>query len=431
MMIFWTLSAAMILVALAMLAPALLRARKTDALDRDQQNLVIARERLDELHKERASGALSEEQFEQAKQELEQALLLDIDGQTEVAPVAGSKGAGRLSMALLVVLVPALTLTLYFELGSPRLMNLPLPGPTVAHTSGGVQGQMPPMNELVEKLIKRLNENPQDTQGWFLLGRSLMQLRDFPRAARTFENLHQLVGDQPAVLLAWADAQAMAQGGAMRGKPTELVLRAIELEPDNAKGLWLAGMAEEQQGNYAQAIAYWERLKPLLGDDVSSRQEINGMIAAARQKGGVPASVAVAETPPEVETAPIAAEKPKAGADQGAAIRVRISLAPALQEQVKPEESLFIYARALQGPKMPLAAARHQVRDLPLELTLDDAGAMMPAMKLSNFEQVVVGARVSRSGGAIAQSGDLRGEISPVPVSGAGLVEVVIDSPVP
>ena len=144
-----------------------------------------------------------------------------------------------------------------------------------------------------------------------------------------------------------------------------------------------------------------------------------GMIAAARQKGGLSAG-------------PVAvADKPEPAAPAGAAIRVRISLAPELQDQVKPEESLFIYARALQGPKMPLAAARHQVRDLPLELTLDDAGAMMPAMKLSNFEQVVVGARVSRTGGAIAQSGDLRGEISPVPVRDAGLVEVVIDSTVP
>lgn len=421
----------MILVALVMLAPSLLRKRQINSLDRDQQNMVIARERLDELNKERASGALSETQFEQAKLELEQALLLDIDGRSEAAPVASSKGPGRLAMALLVLLVPALSLSLYFHLGSPGLVQLPTPGPSIAHTSGGGQGQMPPMNELVEKLIQRLQKNPQDTEGWYLLGRSLMQLRDFPKAARTFENLHKLVGDQPAVLLSWADALSMAQGGVMRGKPTELIRRAIELEPNNAKGLWLAGMAEEQQGNYTQAVAYWERLKPLLGDDVKSEQEINSMIAAARQKGGAPATVSVAKTP-QTETATTAVEEnSETKAAAGAAIRVRISLAPELQSQVKPEESLFVYARALQGPKMPLAAARHQVRDLPLELTLDDAGAMMPAMKLSNFDQVVVGARVSRSGGAIAQSGDLRGEVSPVPVQSAGLVEIVIDSPVP
>ena len=419
MMIFWTLSAVMILAALLMLAPSLLRSRRVDSLDRDQQNLVIARERLAELNKERASGVLSETEFEQAKLELEQALLLDIDGQNEVAPVASSKGPGRLAMALLVLLVPALTLMLYFELGSPGLLQLQPADPTIAHASGGGQGQMPPMNEMVARLVTRLKENPQDTQGWHLLGRSLMIMRDFPKAVQAFENLHKLVGDQPEVLLSWADAQSMAQGRVMQGKPAELIRRAIELEPDNPKGLWLAGMAEEQQGNYTLAVAHWERLKPLLGDDVKSRQEIDGMIAAARQKGGLSAG-------------PVAvADKPEPAAPAGAAIRVRISLAPELQDQVKPEESLFIYARALQGPKMPLAAARHQGRDLPLELTLDDAGAMMPAMKLSNFEQVVVGARVSRTGGAIAQSGDLRGEISPVPVRDAGLVEVVIDSTVP
>jgi cytochrome c-type biogenesis protein CcmH len=419
MMLFWMITAAMILVALVMLAPALLRKRAESALDRDRQNLVIARERLNELKAERESGGLDPAQYEQARLELEQVLLDDIDEKREAPELRTSSRAGWTGMLSLLVLVPLLTIGLYYQLGHPDMASSVDPR-VAAHAGGTGSGQgMPSVEEMLGSLVERLKENPQDAEGWFLLGRSLMVVKEYPKASTAFENLHGLVGDQPTVLLAWADAAAMAQGGSMSGKPAELVRQAVGLAPDDTTALWLAGMVEAQDGNYSKALVYWERLQPLLQDDPQSSQRIAAMMATAREKGGMSAASA----------APVSAGAAKAVSP--ASVEVRVTMAPELQGKVGPEQRLFIFATALQGPKMPLAAARLQAKDLPVELTLDDSSAMTPAMKLSNFEQVKVGARISRSGNPIAGSGDLTGEVAPVKVTGAGVVEIVIDKVVP
>lgn len=414
MMLFWIITAAMILVALALLAPSLLRTRQVNSLDRDQQNLVIARERLAELEAERDQGILDQAQFEQAKSELEQSLLWDLDEQGEQGVTPGAAGSGRLALGIVAVFVPALTLGLYAYLGTPDLVEPRNPALAAAHERGG---ELPSVEQMVGALVERLRQNPEDAEGWYLLGRTNMALKDYAGAAAAFEHVHRLVGDEPSILLAWADALAMNENGNMRGKPAELIRKAVMLVPDDTTALWLAGMAEEQAGNLELAISHWERLVPQIQDDPQASARIAALIASAREKSGTADQVAGA-----VPAAPIAS---------GKGVSVRVSLSPELSGKVSPDEALFIYARALQGPKMPLAAARMQVRDLPLTVSLDDSGAMMPSMKISNFEQVVVGARVSRSGGAITQSGDLKGEVAPVDVGADKVIEIVIDTVVP
>jgi len=417
MMLFWIISAAMILAALAMLAPTLLRKRQSESMDRDQQNVVIARERLAELESEKASGVLTAEQFEQAKGELEQSLLRDLDEHGQEVVQRESAASGRLAIAAIVLLVPAITLGLYAFLGSPQMV-VPVDQRT-AHAAAG-QGEMPSVEEMLGVLVARLKETPEDSDGWFLLGRTYMAMNKYAKAAGAFEKLHQLVGEEPVVLLAWADAAAMSRQGDLSGRPAELIRRAVILAPDNQTALWLGGMVEEQAGNHQLAIDYWERLLPQLQDEPESLARINSLLATARGQAGMPAAA---------EKGAVQVQTPSSVSADSSGVRVRVALAAELLGKVGPEEVLFIYAKALQGPKMPLAAARHKVKDLPLELTLDDSSAMTPAMKLSNFEQVVVGARISRSGDPIAQSGDLKGEVSPVGVGAA--VDIVIDSRVP
>jgi cytochrome c-type biogenesis protein CcmH len=318
----------------------------------------------------------------------------------------------------MVLLVPALTVGLYYQLGSPEMTR-----PAQERMAGAPhQGEaMPSVEEMMTALTARLKENPEDSEGWFLLGRSYMALDNYPMASQAFEKLHQLVGDDPVVLLSWADAQAMAQKGNLAGKPSELIRKAVKLAPEDTTALWLAGMVEDQSGNHQLAISYWERLEPKIKDDPESRKRIESLLASAREKAGSEKPTGPGPEPGAVSTA--------ATATMG--ITVRVDLSPEFRGKVGPEESLFIYARALEGPRMPLAAARRKVSDLPLELTLDDSTAMMPAMKLSNFDQVLVGARVSRSGEAMARSGDLSGEVAPVRVGAAGTVEILIDKLVP
>jgi len=419
MMLFWIITAVMIMAALLLLAPPLLRNRQLESLDRDQQNVVIARERLAELEAERDQGILDQAQFEKSKGELEQSLLLDLDQQGDEIIDSGATGSGRLALVAVAVFVPALTLGLYAYLGTPELVEPKNPALAEAHTTGG---ELPSVEQMMSALVERLKQNPEDAQGWYLLGRTNMALKEYANAAAAFEKVHQLVGDEPSVLLAWADAIAMNEQGNMLGKPAALIRKAVELVPDDTTALWLAGMVEAQAGNHQLAISHWERLAPLIQDDPQASARIAALISRSREESGAaPRTVAAV---PEVS-----AEKASEPAVK--AVSVRVSLSPELGGKVKPDDALFVYARALQGPRMPLAAARRQVRDLPLTLTLDDAGAMMPTMKISGFEQVVVGARVSRSGGALAQSGDLKGEVAPVRVGVDNVVEILIDQVVP
>lgn len=417
-MVFWIVTAAMILAALVLLVSALLRKRSPLSTDRGRQNVVIARERLAELKQEQAQGVLSEAQYQQSKNELEQSLLMDLEEPLlEEGSRRDSQEPSWLTIGVMVVMVPAITLGLYGYLGSPQLIE---PQPQqVGHGDAG-SGELPSVEAMVGALEERLNQDPNDPDGWYLLGRTYMAMKDYPKAVEAYQRLHGLVGDEPAVLLSWADAAAMQQQGDLSGTPAELVRKALALDPENSTALWLGGMVELQSGNPGLAITYWERLEPKIQDDPRASQRIASLLTQARERAGLPVDRTGEATKPPIKSVPSAG-----------GITVRITLSPALQDNVAPEARLFVFARALQGPKMPLAAARFQAKDLPLEVTLDDSSAMMPSMKLSSFNQVVVGARISRSGDPIARSGDLTGEVSPVSVGDPATVVVVIDTLVP
>ncbi len=420
MITFWIISALLILVALAILAPSLLKSRQSISLDRNQQNVVIAQERLAEMEADLANGVIDQGQFDQSRRELEQSLLLDLDEDEETQPAA-PKGQGRLALGILAVAVPLLTVSLYLFLGSPQMVAMDAAMQSAHQGVPGSEGKMPSVDEMMTALVDRLKGNPEDPEGWYLLGRTYMVMKDYPKAAEAYDRVLQLVGDDPSIMLSLADALAMSQQGDLTGRPAELVRRAVELAPDDATALWLGGMVEDQSGNTEKALAHWRRLKPMLDDDPQSLQQVEQLIARAEQR--LPAAAEAVS--PVVESAG------NGGEAAASAIDVHIELSAELKDYVEPEETVFVYARAVNGPRFPLAALRFKVKDLPLDVTLDDSSAMRPEARLSNFSEVVVGARVSRSGDAIAKSGDLRGELSPVSVSGAGKINITIDTMIP
>jgi len=271
------------------------------------------------------------------------------------------------------------------------------------------------MEQLVAGLAAKLQEEPENAEGWFMLGRSYMSMGRYPEAAAAFKRVHDLVGDEPAVMLRYADALAMAQGGKIA--PFELIQRALQIKPDDTTGLWLAGLGYEEQGQYEQAVQHWRKLEMMMQDDPAALNEVRNLIARAEQQLGRTVTV---------ETTPA-----KPAAVSSAALTVTVSLDAALQDKVSADDTVFIFARAMEGPPMPLAAVRKQVRDLPLTVTLDDSMAMMPQMKLSNFTDVTVGARISKSGAPRAQSGDLQGEISSVKTDNKSMIQLRIDQVVP
>jgi cytochrome c-type biogenesis protein CcmH len=421
MMMFWFLSAVLVAVVMAMLAPSLLRSREAADQDRDRQNVLIAQERIAELEGERDEGVLSDKEFEQAKREVESALLIDVDQRDEGEGEKVS-GMGKGTFAAIALSLPLIGVPIYFLLGEPQLAGTTRMA--VTKPAGGHQaGEPGTVAEMVEKLTNRLKENPQDTEGWFMLGRTMMVLEDYDKAVTAFEATYSLAGEEPSVMLALADSIAMSKGGDM-GDPRirELVHKALAVDSENVTGLWLAGLIETEAGNNPEALKYFQQLRPLVADDAASVSEVDKLIARV---GGAQANEgATASVQPEPAQA-----TPAAVGDE--AITVRVVIDAALAGRVAESDTVYIYARATEGPRFPLAASRHRVSELPLELTLSDANAVMPMGKLSSFSEVLVGARVSKSGDAMAKAGDLRGEISPVQVGQGEPVEIVIDTIVP
>lgn len=419
MTLFWITTAAMIFVALALLAPTLLRNQKASSDVTEKLNVQIARERLADLSKEHAAGELSDEEFAQVREDLELALAQDLEGTARASTASGSNGRGALLISALVI--PLVTIPLYLEIGSPQLIESMPGNSAVAGHGTGTGSEMPPISELVTQLRQRMEANPDNAEGWFLLGRTYMRLQNYPDAVMAFEKVVALLPEEPAGLLSLADAMTMRDGRQVGPKTVELLQKALSLDPNSVTALWLLGNAAYDKGDSAAALDFWQRAYPLLSDEPAMQGELAQRIS---QAGGEPPAatappslppimaaaatgnqpVAPAAAPPVMATAPAPGAPPVAG---GASITVEVALSPDLMAKVEASDTVFVLARAESGPPMPLAVARHQASELPLRVTLTDAMAMMPAMKLSSFPRVKISAKVSKSGRAGTQPGDM------------------------
>jgi cytochrome c-type biogenesis protein CcmH len=422
MTLFVLLALALVLLGLAFVAWPLLRTRSLVSEDRDRQNIAIARERVADLEAELREGILGQDEFEQAKEEVESALLIDMD-QRDDGEGAKAADPGTGTFVALALAVPVVTVLLYLQLGEPKWIDRePMEAAPVAG-AGHDEQTMPSVDEMIERLSRRLTENPQDAEGWFMMGRTMMVLQQYDKAVPAMEKTLELTGDQPTVMLALADAIAMNQQGSMAGRPTELVNRALAQEPQNSTALWMSAMALEEEGDYVQALSRVAQLRPLLSESPDELAEVAKLEQHIRGKmdGGEaePAAVATESTPAEQT------------ADRAAAIQVRVELAEELATQVRPSDTLFIFARAVQGPRFPVSIARLTAGDLPAETVLDDSGSVMGNIKLSDFENVNLEARISRSGNAMPQSGDIRGMVENVPVDGKDRIRILLNTPIP
>jgi len=407
---FLVVAAAMLAVAVAWVLVPLLARRERTSPDPEVANLALLRDQLAELAGDLARGTLTQERYEQAKRELERRVLDEVKP-SEPAGTAAPPAASAWTAAILGAAIPVAAVALYVTVGTPGALLAQAPG------ASGPQHEVTPeqLEAMVAKLAAHVEKNPGDAQGWTLLARSYYVMRRYPEAVRAYERAAALVQRDADLLADYADALAVTQGRSLQGKPLELVQRALEIDPEHWKALALAGTAAFERKDYGRAIAYWERLKRVVPGDTEIGRSVDASIAEARELAGAK---------------PAAAGGPKAAAAASTKIAGQVSLAPALAAKAAPTDTVFIFARAATGPPMPLAVLRKQVKDLPLEFTLDDSMAMAPNLKLSGFSEVVVGARISRSGNATPQSGDLQGLSSPVKVGATGLA-IVIDTALP
>lgn len=418
MTIFWIICAVLVLVALLFVVLPLWRSsQKNNAVLRDTANLEIFRDQIAEMDADLRNGLLTPELHEQGKRELQSRMLEEVKQEADTPVVA--RNPLKILAIVLAVLLPLASVGLYWVIGNRNALS---PEASMAAT-GGFGGKSLP--DAVKMLEEKVAKDPSDGESLLLLARSYGELDRYAEAARTYEKLTETITDEAWIWADYADMLAMVHGQKLAGPPTKLIEKALAIDPNHPKSLALAGSAAMERGDYPAAIKYWERLLKALPPESEDAQMIAGGIQQARDflarsKGGR----AVA---PEKIIPDMAPEKAAAGGKE--TLSGTVTLSEALKSKTSPEDTLFVLARATQGPKMPLAIMRLQVKDLPVKFTLDDSSAMMPQMKLSNFDEVVVIARISKSGNAMPEPGDLQGMSSPMKPGKSG-IKINIDTQV-
>ncbi|MCU7944899.1 MAG: c-type cytochrome biogenesis protein CcmI [Candidatus Thiodiazotropha sp. (ex Cardiolucina cf. quadrata)] len=425
MTLFWIIIAGFSLLAMGFVALPLMRKQVTSGITSDELNLAVFKQQLAELDSDLKSGALDQTRYDAARRDLEKELLSDVSEQSRPAE---SGGTGQ-KMALSALVIPLAALLLYQFIGSPEIISRLANQPAATHTaSAQSQGRstqnLPPMEELVKRLAAKMQEQPDNQEGWIMLGRSYMAMNDPSAAINAFDRAMEISDKNVGLLLAYAEAIASNAGNDFTGRAAPMVEKALLLEPDNPNVLWIAGIVAYQRTDYQDAVDRWSKLRGLLKPQSAELESVNEALDDARSKLGLP--VEEPELPSIVQAKKQVPAEPAAAGDKS--IQVEISLSPDMRDKANPDDLLFIYAKAMSGPPMPLAAVRKRVSDLPLSINLDDSMAMMPQMKLSQFPEVAVGARISLSGSPTAQSGDLEGEITAVSPGQPEIVKVVINS---
>ncbi len=397
---FWLIIAGLVLLALAVLVLPLFKNTPLLCADGEQRNTAIARQQLAELKAQLQNGGLSPAQYDAQYRELQLTLLDDLE--TDPAMTVSAK-SGRWIVPFVAVGVPLLSLFLYMLLGDPQAL-------VKTELQQSNQKAADNVKNMVNKLVERLKQQPDDLEGWMMLGRSYVYVQDYQKAAEVFAQLNRLKPNDPAVMLHYADALSMLRNGQMEGEPSELVYQALKLLPEDHTALWLAGMAKAEAGEFAQAIAYWKKLSGLLPVNDENQPQLQKMMQMAAEQQQ--------QAQPTASTA--------AAVD----IKVKVELDAALKDKVDAQHTVFIYAQAVNGPKMPLAIIRKQVADLPASVVLNDSVAMQPQTHLADFKQLRIVARISKTGNAMPQAGDLIGTAQLDAVSDNPGVNIIINQEV-
>ncbi|HXU66989.1 MAG TPA: c-type cytochrome biogenesis protein CcmI [Casimicrobiaceae bacterium] len=395
--LFWLIALLLVAGTVAALVWPLLRGRSSPSPEDDSAATNVYRDQKRQLDDELAAGAMTRAERDAQLDELSARLGAELAAASPPAPRTSPRSS-YIAALILVAVIPASALLLYASFGNPGSLR------TATRASEAPSMSQEQIVAMVDKLATRMKEHPEDPVGWRLLARAYASMGRFGEAVAAFSEAAARAPADAPLLADWADALAM-QNRSLQGEPSKLVARALALDPRYPKALALAATAALERKDYSGAIGEWRKLKMEFPPGGEETKQIDAMIA-------------------EAEAARSGA--PKAASVDASAITGRVSLAPKLRDRVGAQDTLFIFARAVDGPRMPLAVVRTTASDLPRDFRLDDSMAMTPTARLSAAGQVIVEARVSKSGSATPAPGDLRGTSAAV-TPGAHDVSIAID----
>ncbi|MEO8165044.1 MAG: c-type cytochrome biogenesis protein CcmI [Betaproteobacteria bacterium] len=392
MILFFAIGFGLLVAAVAIVLWPLLRRSAAPVAGRELSNLDIHRDQFAELARDLEAGTLAAASYEQAKNELERRVL------DEATPVTLRKPAtsGRMVPIVVGAFIPLAAIALYLYLGN--LQGVVAPRHAATDLSSITANEF---QEMTAKLAARMQQNPADAQGWKMLGRAYRAMERFAEADEAYRKAVELNPNDADLLADYAESLALSAGRSLAGEPTRLLERARKLEPNSTKVLTLSGSAAFERKDYKAAIGYWQT--------VLKQPEVSGELAQALQTGVEEAKSRLTGKPAVVK----ATGKERVSGE--------VTLDASLTDKVRPNDTVFVFARAADGPRMPLAIVKIRVADLPYRFVFDDSSAMTPDMKLSRFADVVIGARISRSGSATPAAGDLEGRSGPIKTGQTGI----------
>ena len=419
-MLFMLLALAMCLCIAAVFIWILIRQRpvRTSA-SQAKLNASVYRAQISDLDHEHQSGHISAQEWQQTRDELSQRLLED----TSVGDDPGArKEKPALWTALLIGLtLPLASLSLYLWVGEPQALQ-------AMATESPEKAMQAELSGMAQALAKKLEANPDNQEGWVMLGRSYRTLEKYDIAVSAYDRALKLSADDD-LKLERAEVLALKAQGNFDGEPWNVIREILKKDPQQKGALLLAGSASYAHDKYADALRYWQQARKLLAADHPDVPSLEGAIATAQNKLGLPVTP-VTSLPPQAPAAASSAgatASVSSGTQAGLNITGRISLAAALKDKASPADMVYVYASPANGDRMPLAIFKSTVAKLPLNFTLDDSTAMLPERKLSGAGEVILKARISKSGNAIPQSGDLTGTLGPVKVGAKGLILEIKD----
>ena len=416
-LVFSLVAAALAAVALYLVVPVILRAPDESGTERKHKNIEVARQRLADLEERRSSGQIDSTDADILQEEIERGLLHDVEQVHSTSASgqefqAGEPKVAAWSAAAVAALTPATAVVLYLVLGSPQLISVTAQqSPKSASvTEKFEQGEnLSPAERQILLHSERLKTDSGNAQLWEELGLLHLEAGNISEAVAAFRKIREVSDNTVSSFLLEAQALSFSDNSQLQSQAHALVMQTLQVAPDNPTALIMAGILTAQRGEYQSALNYWERALPLLPSQ--EREQITALLADAKSRMENTLSAETGEGP--------------------GAVIANVSVAPALAEQIDPQDTVFVFAHATTGPRMPLAVVKKQVQDLPAQVILSDAMAMVPNMKLSSFDEVTVVARVSKSGTAQAGSGDLFGQSEAFRPADESAVGVVISQVIP
>jgi len=398
-MIFWLTISALIIIALSIITLPFWHRKSAGTIDNQDMNILLYKRRLGELENDLSNDILDKDQYDIAISELKLQLLSDVpEEKIKQSGTAKNQYSGQTVLGI-VILVPLISISLYFLLGNRDVAT--------GNIMVTKEQTMPDIEKMVSGLAKRLQSQPNDVRGWLMLGRSYMAMSKFDQALKAYEKAYALAPEDPDILTYYAETIAILHNNQLKGKPLRLITKALEINQHHPRALWLAGHGQLQLGNKKKAIQYWQTLLSILPPGHESTQTVQKFIAQVGGQAGLPAQ--------------------KQAGTGNPGIKIRVTLAPELKAKAPENATVFIFARPAKGPKMPLAGVKLNVANLPTEVVLGDGNAMIPGRTISSVDQVIIGARISKSGGPVSKPGDLEGFSPVISSMHPGLLNITIN----